>query len=98
MRISINGILIPAVLLNPRIKFIFSTDDSLMGRKLAYFTITNNGVSSKHLLKKLLNLKIAWSNRKTKQQVGHQKNQITSHKLVSTLFAFILRKTNLHKS
>lgn len=97
MRISINGILIPVVLLNPKITFIFSTDNSLMARKLAYFMNTNKGISSKYLLKKLLNMKTAWSKRKTRQ-VGYQKNQITSHKLVFNLFALILRKTNLHKS
>lgn len=75
MRISINGILIPVVTL------IFSTDNSLMGRKLAYFIITSKGISSKYLLKKLLNMEIAWSKRKAKQ-LGDQKNQITSHNLI----------------
>lgn len=75
MRISTNGILIPVV------TFIFSTDNSLMGRKLACFIITDKGISSKYLPKKLLNMKIAWSKRKPKQ-LGDQKNQITSHKLI----------------
>jgi len=82
--------------LNPKITFIFSTDNSLMGRILAYFTTPNKEVSSKYALKKLLNIKIPWSKWKTKQ-AGYQKNQITSHKLISDLFALILKK-NLHKS
>lgn len=68
-----------------------------MGRKLAYFMMSNKGISSKYVLKKSLNMRIAWSKRKTKQ-VRYQKNQITGHKLGLRLFALILRKTDLHKS